>query len=37
MFMFFFLLLNFKTVTVTVISGKLVKMTLKMAIGNQWK
>ena len=28
---------HFKTVTVTVISGKLIQMTFKMVIGNQWK
>ena len=28
---------NFKTVTVTVILGKLIRNDFKMVIGNQWK
>ena len=33
----FLLQKHFKTVTVTVIFGKLIQMALKMAIGNQWR
>ena len=33
----FTFLIRFKTVTVTVISGKIIQMTFKMVIGNQWK
>ena len=28
---------HFRTVTVTVISGKLIQMTFKTVIGNEWK
>ena len=28
---------HFKTATVTVILGKLIQMTFKVVIGNQWK